>query len=153
LKRRRDTEEFDSSDPQSQLNYHGALWEQSSFAGGSLQRQIAAAKLDRPPLMQTPPPYAPATNTWGVNDPFAPQTGQPSQSHPAFSMADEVDNNFSHPIAQNPDPTSFMTNTNFQPSSPIQAAQLPNLEIDFSSDLMELWANLPLSFGCVLFRF
>lgn len=152
LKRRRETEVLDSPDPESQSNYHGSLWEQTSFAGGSLQRQIAATKLDRPPLMQTPP-YAPTTNTWGVNDSFAPQTDQtqqPLHSQPSFNMTDPVYNNFSHPIAQNADPTSFVADTNFQLPSPIQAAQLP-LEVDFSNDLMELWANLPLSFGCVLF--
>ena len=155
LKRRRETEVLDSPDTESQPNYHGSLWEQTSLAGGSLQRQIAATKLDRPPLMQTPP-YAPTTNTWGVGDSFAPQTDQtqqPSYSQPSFSMADHVYNNFSHPIAQNADPTSFVADTNFQSSSPIQATQLPNLGLDFSNDLMELWENLPLSFGCVLSSF
>ena len=149
LKRRRETEILEPPVSQIQRDYHASLWEQTSFAGGSLQRQIAAAKLEPPALMQTP--YAP-TNNWDIHNSLGPQLAQPQPSHPlpSFSMTSH-DNSFSRPVPQNSDTAPFFADPNFQPSlSAVQATQSPDLGINFSNELIELWANLPLSFGCVL---
>lgn len=146
--------ESDGDSPISQKTYHGALWEQDSFAGGPLQRQIAAKKLEPPTLMQVPV----STNSWD----FTPQTGDS-----AF-MTGQVDNPLSNCITKSSDSLSFLEGAT-QPSLLSQEAhedhapQLfdPHLQAhcatedpaaldpNLSDNIMSMWANVPISFRCV----
>jgi hypothetical protein len=156
VKRRRESGNTDASIPQSQQNYRGALWEQASFSGGPLQRQIAAAKLEPPALMQA---YCVPANSWEFNNFVTPQMG--SQAQPSY-MPSQVD---SPPITQNAEP--FLLGTNFQPILPGQDA--PHLfdphiqshssaedpagttavDLSASDDLFSVWESAPISFRCV----
>jgi hypothetical protein len=143
----------DSPVSQSQQTYHGALWEQDSFAGGPLQRQIAAKKLEPPTLMQVPV----STNSWD----FTPQTGDS-----AF-MTGQVDNTLSTCITKNSDSLSFLEGTNSQPSLFDQEAaphlfdphlqphaateDSATLDPNLSDNIVAMWANVPISFRCVGF--
>jgi len=156
VKRRRESGNAELPIAQSQQNYRGALWEQPSFAGGPLQRQIAAAKLEPPSLMQA---YCVPTPNWEYNN-FDPQMG--SQMQQPY-MPSQVDNSLNHQVTQNTDPSSFLLGTNFQPTLPGQSAHLfdPHMQTqipsedptaasstgpDLSDDLFSMWENAPISF-------
>ena len=158
VKRRRESGNTDIPIPQSQQNYRGALWEQPSFAGGPLQRQIAAAKLEPPALMQA---YCVPTPNWEYNNFVTPQMG--SQVQQPY-MPSQVDNSLNHQITQNTDTSSFLLGTNFHPTLPGQGAPHlfdPHVQAqissedpaaasssgpDLSDDLFSMWENAPISF-------
>ena len=158
VKRRRESGIIDPPISQSQQNYRGALWEQASFAGGPLQRQIAAAKLEPPSLMQA---HCVPTNSWEFNSFVAPQMGSHIQQ--SF-IPSQVDNALSHPITHNAGPSSFLLGNNFQssqdahaphPLDPHMQAHIPSEDPsstgpDVSDDLFSMWENAPISFRCVI---
>jgi hypothetical protein len=82
-------------------------------------------------------------------------------------ITSQIDNNSNHPIARTH--PAFMAKTNFHPAALSQEAlashfldpllQAPTFNenpissvgLNMSDELIELWANLPLSFRCVIF--
>lgn len=141
-----------------QQDYHGSLWEPTTIVGGSVQRQIAAAKLELPAHMQAYP-----TGNWHINNFLPPQMGSNVQQ-PFVPVIGQVEHPLYPPIAQNPSPASFMAGSNYQPSF-ISQARAPHLldppmqthfpaegppnfaGLDLSDDLLAMWANAPISFG------
>jgi hypothetical protein len=140
---------------QSQQNYHGTLWEQPSFAGGPLQKQIAAAKLELPPHMQE---YDVPTGLWDINN--FPTPSMNSHVQQPF-VTGQVDNALN--LLPNTDFT-LPLETNFHlPASSQEAYPCHLLDplvqgyvsgedpaaLDVSNELFAMWENAPISFRCV----
>ena len=148
--------------PQSQHNYRGALWEQPSFAGGPLQRQIAASKLELPPHMQMLE-YAGPGSHWDINGVTAKMGSHEQQSSITGPVVDTTRNipppvPFAAGVAVHPisfgqdDHTPYLLDPHLQPYAP-QAAQDPasSIGLDVPDDLFAMWENAPISFRCVDF--
>lgn len=146
--------------PQSHQDYRGALWEQPSFAGGPLQKQIAASKLELPLHMQMPEYGAPASH-WDISSFAMPQMGSHEQS---FSMAGPVDvtpqpaaGPFAAGVADHPPLfgtladglTPYLLDPHLQGYVPAEDPA-SSIGLDVPDDLFTMWENAPVGFRCVV---